>query len=82
MSDIGLPGDPPPPSRWRRALVYFGLAEDDPVNPLYPRPAAKPATPAASAPDPLAGIERRLDEQAAAIAELRAEVERLRERER
>ncbi|WP_445152706.1 hypothetical protein [Baekduia sp. Peel2402] len=83
MSDIGLPGDPRPPSRWRRALVYFGLAEDDPVNPLYPRPArtATAAAPSVSDPDPLARIERRLDEQAAAIAELRAEVERLRERD-
>jgi hypothetical protein len=80
VSDLGLPGgDPRPgPSRWRRALVYFGLAEDDPANPLYPRP-SRAAAGAADPDDALAGILRKLDAQEAAIAELRAEVERLRE---
>jgi hypothetical protein len=83
VSDLGLPGDPDEGrrrravgSRWCRALVYFGLAEDDPVNPLFPR--AAPGIGDES--EALTEILRELDEQAAAIAELRAEVERLRER--
>jgi hypothetical protein len=83
MSDSGLPGDPSEGRRrgrvWRRALVYFGLAEDDPVNPLFPRTTA-PESRAAGESEVLAEILRKLDEQAVAMAELRAEVERLRER--
>ncbi len=59
-------------SAWRRALVYFGLAEGS-------------ATPGAHGPRAVASLPdvvRRLDEQEAQIAELRAEVERLRARER
>ena len=86
MSDLGLPGGPDEGRRrrassWRRALVYFGLAEDDPVNPLFPRPATSESLVAGES-EALAEIMRKLDEQTAAIAELRAEVERLRERER
>jgi hypothetical protein len=85
LSDSGLPGVPAEGRRhrgvgraWRRALVYFGLAEDDPVNPLFPRHAAT-GSPATGEPEVLAEILRKLDEQAVAMAELRAEVERLRE---
>jgi hypothetical protein len=65
----------------RRALVYFGLAEDDPVHPLFPRTAA-PEPLVTGDSEVLTEILRKLDEQAVAIAELRVEVERLRERER
>jgi hypothetical protein len=79
VSGSGLPGESV--SRWRRALVYFGLAEDDPANPLYPRPGAtEPRGGADTA--ALTDILRKLDEQSIAIDALRAEVERLRERER
>ena len=85
MSDSGLPGDPNQGRRGRgalrRALVYFGLAEDDPVNPLFPRHAAAKSR-AVGESEVLTEILRKLDEQAIAIAELRAEVERLGEQER
>lgn len=88
MSDLGLPGDPAEGRRrraagsfWRRALVYFGLAEDDPANPLFP-PAEATASRAGIESDALAEVLQKLDAQEAAIAELRAEVERLRDRER
>jgi hypothetical protein len=85
LSDSGLPGDPNQSRRGhgvlRRALVYFGLAEDNPVNPLFPRHAVVRSR-AGREPEVLTEILRKLDEQAVAIAELRAEVERLRERER
>lgn len=84
MSDSGLSGDPAEGRRHRgvvrRALVYFGLAEDDPVNPLFPR-AATTESLAASESEVLIEILGKLDEQAVAIAELRTEVERLRERQ-
>ncbi len=84
MSVSGLPGGPPEgPHRrrvWRRALVYFGLAEDDPANPCFPRTAASKSL-ATGESEVLAEILRKLDEQAVAMAELRAEVERLRERQ-
>ena len=86
MSVSGLPGDPPEDRRhrkvarvWRRALVYFGLAEDDPANPFFPRSAASRSL-APGESEVLAEILRKLDEQAVAMAELRTEVERLRER--
>jgi hypothetical protein len=88
LSASGLPGDPAEGRRdrrvgriWRRALIYFGLAEDDPANPFFPRTTATKSL-AARDSEALAEILRKLDEQAVAIAELRAEVERLRERER
>jgi hypothetical protein len=88
LSASGLPGDPAEGRRqrkversWRRALIYFGLAKDDPVNPLFPRTAATGSR-GGSESEMLTEILRKLDEQTVAISELRAEVERLRERER
>jgi hypothetical protein len=84
LSVSGLPGDPAerrPPRRvgraWRRALIYFGLAEDDPASPLLPRHAAAGSRTAGES-EVLTEILRKLDEQAVALAELRAEVESLR----
>jgi hypothetical protein len=88
LSASGLPGDPSEGRRqqkvkrsWRRALIYFGLAEDDPANPLFPRTSANASLTARDS-EVLTEILRKLDEQTVAIAELRAEVEQLRERER
>lgn len=76
MSDLGLPGDPDEGRRrraagsaWRRALVYFGLATG-------------PSDGSDKGPLTLGSLARRVDEQEAAIADLRAEVGRLRARER
>jgi hypothetical protein len=85
----GIPGDNRPRSGWRRALVYFGLAED-PDNPDSPdaardAPAAIAGGRAAARPadeSTLARLERKIDAQGAAIDALRAEVERLGRRER
>jgi hypothetical protein len=88
LTASGLPGDPAEGQRdrrvgrfWRRALVYFGLAEDDPVNPLLPRRAAASSRTAGES-EVLTEILRKLDEQAVALAALHAEIESLRERER
>jgi hypothetical protein len=58
-------------SAWRRTLVYFGLADDD-------RAEAAPAIDESRT--RLEALERRVEEQAAEIAALRAEVAELRER--
>jgi len=71
----GIPGDGQRRSAWRKALVYFGFADDDPNDPYFPEvDAPRPEA------DSLARIERKLDAQAEAIAALRADVERLQRR--
>lgn len=80
----GIPGGDKPRSAWRRALIYFGLAED-PDNPDSPaaakaaRPAIGSGRTASPAPDDsaLVRLERKIDAQSEAIAALCAEVERL-----
>lgn len=73
----GIPGGARRRSAWRKALVYFGFADDDADDPYFPRvDAPRPEA------DALARIERTLDAQAEAIAALRADVERLQRRGR
>ena len=86
----GIPGGEKRRSAWRKALIYLGLTEDDPSNPYFPEEAkdARPAIagaragPVAADGSALARIERKIDAQGEEIAALRAEVERLRRRER